>query len=239
MHAIEMIASALTKSDAPFPDNTNIETCAITGKRTLCIPRNILLKKGFTNEAILKAPLSKWVSVDAYRVLRYRPERSWSWICNGRRFVKLKKKEVRNIVIGQKYPKVWVGYVTTSYKKHGSLWTRVNSGINRIWRFEALDVDCGDHQRLIDIWYRLNIEIRNGIGKKSMETLTCSAVALRYIGHKRWIDFERWARPISASPLYRFLVYLLPSQKELRDEQTNGMEDTFKDIDFFEEVGNF
>jgi hypothetical protein len=236
MHTIRLISKCLSEEDSPSPKKVKKEICAVTGYYTDCIKRRELLKKGFTNESLLRAPLSEWVSVEAYRVLRYRPERSRSWICDGRSFKILDRLSVRDVVINQKYSKIWAGYATTSFKKHGSLWARVNRLGNRVWRFEALDVDCSDHDLLEHIWNRLNVAFLNGIGRKSMETLLCPPVVLKMIGLKKWITFEKWARPLIGSPLYRFMVYLLPSQKELNEQKTR-MENTFEDIDFFEAVG--
>jgi hypothetical protein len=125
---------------------------------------------------------------------------------------------VREIVIEEKYPAVWSGYVTTSYKKHGSLWARVNANGVRFWRFEALDVDCSDHGYLMRVWERLNEELRRGFSRPTLESLACPPFFLKKVGVDKWLELERWARPIAASPLYRFLCYLLPSQKELADE---------------------
>ena len=152
----------------------------------------------------------------------------------------LNRAEVRDIVIGEQYPPMWTGYVTTSYKKHGSLWARVNRGGRRFWRFEALDVDCTDHASLLKIWNRLNAEFRHGIGRKVLESLVCPPYLLKRIGVQHWLDFEKWSRPIVGAPLYRFLTYLLPSQKELQDEQrlSTGVASPLKDTDFFKAAGD-
>ncbi|MBI5056975.1 MAG: hypothetical protein HZB61_10215 [Nitrospirae bacterium] len=220
MHTVELIAAAL---EVPFkrpelPCDTIKGICCVTGEKGDCLPRKELLGKSFTNGDLLAAPESPHIGIDAYLALTYKWERMSSWYCDGEKFERLDRQGVRTMVLNAEYGAQWAGYATTSYKKHGSLFAKVNSGDRIVWRFEMRDVDCSDHARLMAIWDRLNVELRGGIGRGVLESLLCPPFLLRQIGAGRWIDFERFARPLFQGALYRFLCYLLPSQEELKNE---------------------
>lgn len=215
MHSVDLIANCL---ESELPGKTEKGICCVTGVNTDCLPRKELFGKSFTNLDLLAAPRSSLAGVNAYKALKYRPERTSSWYCNGREFRKLKRGEVRNLVIDARYDPCWIGYATTSYKKHGSLFTKINSSGKAVWRFEMKNADCSDHALLLSLWKRLNIELRAGIGRSIMESLNCPPFLLKKIGIQRWIAFEKWARPLFQGSLYKFLCYLLPSQEELRNE---------------------
>lgn len=220
MHTVNLIASAISKEPerAIYTGDTRQGICAVTGKYDICIPRKELLGKSFTNGDLLAAPESDLVSLDAYHALTYKWERSSSWYCDGEKFVRLDRKAVRAMVLAAQYGKQWSGYATTSYKKHGSLFSKVNTAGRVIWRFEMRDADCTDHGQLMAIWDRLNAELRGGIGRSVLESLDCPPFLVKKFGIKRWMDFEQWARPLYQGSLYRFLCYLLPSQEELKNE---------------------
>ena len=214
MHTVNLIASAIIKEPekAVYTGDTRQGICAVTGKHDVCVPRKELLGKSFTNGDLLAAPESGLVSLDAYHALTYKWERASSWYCDGERFVRLDRKAVREMVLTARYGKQWSGYATTSYKKHGSLFTKVNTSGRVIWRFEMRDADCTEHGQLMIIWDRLNAELRGGIGRSILESLDCPPFLVKKFGMKRWMDFERWARPLCQGALYRFLCYLLPSR---------------------------
>ena len=230
MHTVQLIASAIGNEEIPaeIRDSAIPQTCAVTGEHSLCIPRKELLGKSFTNGDLLAAPQSGYISLAAYAALTYKWERCSSWYCDGEQFVRLDRKSVRAMVLAGQYGKQWSGYATTSYKKHGSLFTKVNhsplegtGGGNfgkAIWRFEMRDADCTNHARLMAIWDRLDTEIRAGMGRTIMETLDCPPFLIKKFGIKRWLDFQQWARPFYHGALYKFLCYLLPSQEELKFE---------------------
>lgn len=216
MHPVDLIAACLP---APALDATPVTgICCVTGTEGQCLPRKALLGKSFTNGDCLAAPGSPLVGLAAYTALTYKWERMSSWYCDGKEFVRLDRQGVRAMVLGRNYGPVWSGYATTSYKKHGALVSKINSAAQVVWRFEMLDVDCTDHERLLTIWARLNEELRAGIGRSLIESLDCPPFLLRKIGVSRWVEFERWARPLYQGGLYRFLCYLLPSKEELKSE---------------------
>jgi hypothetical protein len=115
-------------------------------------------------------------------------------------------------------PEQWVGYATTSYKKHGSLKTPVNTGKRRVWLFETRLVDCTDMATVLEWWAILNSALLREFGRQILETLDCPQHVMKKCGLTKWLAFEKWARPRYKSALYAFLCYLLPSQKELEDE---------------------
>jgi hypothetical protein len=107
-------------------------------------------------------------------------------------------------------------WVTTSYKKHGSIRARVNFEPRGIIAFDELVVDAGDGDRVGEWWKMLTEAQRNGIWRSMMETGQCPAGLIGKIGLKTWMKFEAWARPRIRSPLYVLLLYLLPSKEELK-----------------------
>lgn len=220
MHTVNLIASAICKEPEKtvYIGDTRLGVCAVTGKQDICVQRKELLGKSFTNGDLLAAPESGLVSLDAYHALTYKWERASSWYCDGEKFVRLDRRSVREMVLAAQYGKQWSGYATTSYKKHGSLFAKVNTAGRAIWRLEMRDADCTDHNRLMAIWDRLNDELRGGIGRSVLESLDCPPFLVKKFGIKRWMDFEQWARPLYQGALYKFLCYLLPSQEELKNE---------------------
>jgi hypothetical protein len=222
MKTINLVGSAIAYCvDRPELTSTPRDgLCAITGCRSLCIPRSEVVPKSNTDMEIFSAPKSDMASVNAFYCFKYRPERASSWISTATEFKKLNRTDVRKVVVENLFPnEPWAMYITTSYKKHGSLYSPTN--INScVVRFEMLNIDLSNRKLLMEIWDRLNQEIRNGIGRSILESLDCSVGYISKIGLQRWIDFEAWARPLFRSPLYQFLCYLLPSQEELKNERS-------------------
>jgi hypothetical protein len=221
MHTVNLIANALRHEGLPdvktLPDDPVEEVCAVTGMSSLCYPRKSLLGASFTNLDLLKAPESNYVGEDAWIALSYKWERMSSWFCDEERFTRLERKDIRNLVISGTYPDRWSAYATTSYKKHGSLWTVVNNRRMAVWRFENINVDCTDHALLIDWWKILNEALLEGINRPVIETLTPNSFVLSSPGVNRWLEFYTWAQSRYRSCLYQFLCYLLPSHEELKN----------------------
>lgn len=192
--------------------------CCITGQICQTIDRGNVLTKSFTEQHLLKAPGSPRVSLSAFLALAHKWERMSSWFCDGAEFRRLDRKEVRDLVIGGVNAKQWAGYITTSYKKHGSTRAPVNSAGRQIWLFEMLPADCSDRAKLADWWRVMNAALRNGIGRSSMETLQMPPGVIMKIGIQRWQTYRAWAIGKFESGLYKLLCYLLPSQEELKEE---------------------
>lgn len=234
MHSVNLIAQALRRQDdcPPLPEKIEKAICCITGVNCDCVERGEKIGNAFTNLDLLIAPESNYMGVDAYIALSYKWERMSLWWCDGEKFVRPNRIEVRDMVLNGVDAEYWSGYVTTNYKKHGSLWTKVNKGKHGIWRFEMHDVDCRDIAKVKEWYHILDDAVHNEIGRSVLETLDCSAWLIDKIGLKRWIEFEKWARPKYQSALYQFLCYLLPSKEERKVEEpirisTDGQQSLF------------
>jgi hypothetical protein len=218
MHATRLIFEAI-KKDVPLPAAPVEGVCCVTGEVEPCVPRSELLGRSFTEQHLLKAPNSPHVGVAACVALQFPYERKSSWICDGVTFRRLTRTEVRPLVIVGVQAETWAGYITTSYKKHGALRAPVNSGSRQVWLFEMRPVDCTDRARVLDWWHTLNIALREGIGRQSMESLDMPPAVMRKVGIGKWESFRAWARDKYQSSLYALLCYLLPSQEELKQEK--------------------
>jgi hypothetical protein len=221
MHTVNLIASAIRgKEECPvLPEKTERGICCITGEESECVYRSERIGNAFTNLDLLKSPESRMMGVDAYIALGYKWERMSCWLCDGKEFYRIKRVELRDYVLnGVPFGK-WSAYVTTSYKKHGALWTKVNTGSTGIWRFEMNDVDCRDLRKVNVMYNSLNNFLHDGIGRSVLESLDCSPFIIGKIGIIKWMEFDKWARPIFLSPFYQFICYLLPSSEERKNEE--------------------
>lgn len=214
----DLISQALAAAGKarPLPVEPETGLCCITGLTRQTIPRKLLLKDGFTELDCLRAVHSDRVSVECWNTLTHAPERLSSWFCDGEAFQQLEKSIIRERVFDRSpAKKPWVGYVTTSFKKHGALHVPVNHGRSSRWRFETLTVDCTD-KALVRSTFRRLLDVRKaGVPRGCIETMSFSPYAIGLLGAKKWLDFEQWARGVWRSGLYQFLTYLLPSQDEL------------------------
>jgi hypothetical protein len=239
-HAVQLIAQAITrnapvcvgsewekkdgdryprKSHCPvLPCEPVLATCCLLGIETNCIPRKYAFSSNFTGIDMLKAPESAYFSVEGYYALKYKWERNTSWFCDGECFFCLDRLAVREYVLKEEMPDRWIGYATTSYKKHGALVAKINGKNRRNWLFENTLVDCTPYDKMLEWWEILNEALRSGIGRKILETLDCPIFVMQKIGITKWQTYEKWARTRYRSPLYQFLCYLLPSQLELKAE---------------------
>jgi hypothetical protein len=235
-HPVNIIAAALQKQNKSLPVlpcEPVTAICAITGIKQECIPRKEVISYTFTNLDIFRAPDSRFIGVDFFYSWNYgyptghtrdkHPERSSSWFCDGNEFLELNRQGIRDWVLKKEMPEAWTGYVTTSYKKHGSMVAKVNTKKRRVWAFEMRTVDCTNFSLMLNWWQTLNTVLRAGIVRSILESLECPAIVLKNLDIKKWVEFEKWARPKYQSALYAFLCYLLPSQDELKEEQKNAM----------------
>lgn len=215
MHAVTLLASSLTELEAPTPKAESAGICCVTGEPQAAMARADILGKSFTNQAVLRAPMSPLIGIDAARVLRFGPARKGSWICDGETFTPLRRQAVRTRVLGGVTAPRWAGYITTSYKKHGALLAPVNTGGSQRWLFETEIADCSDRASIADAWERLRAMREAGWPRPVLEDLSPSPWLLGKLGPLGWLSFERWARPHFRGVTYRLLCYLLPSQEEI------------------------
>lgn len=229
MHPVDLISAAIGQEAIvyPYPDDPREGTCCVTGAVGLSLPRAALLGPSFTAVDLLAAPQSDRIGVPAWRAFTwherrpgksrgFHPERMSAWWTDGVEMRLLDRQGVRAMVLGPLSARPWAGYATTSYKKHGALFARINGGASRLWAWDDRRVDLTDTLRMRETWERLNVALRAGIGRQSMESLDPPAPIIAKIGLRTWMDFEAWARPRYLGAMYQFLAYLLPSQEELR-----------------------
>ena len=232
MKAVNLLYEALIHEEKrlpPLPCETVTALCAVTGQRTICLPRKHVIGKAFTDSSAFASPGSQFISVDVFYAWNYgyktdpkkkmekKPERMSSWFCDGETWEELNRQGVRTKVFQPNMPPSWAAYATTSYKKHGSIHAKVNSSTSRFWLFETRQVDCSDMSLVNEWWTVLNKALRDGIGRSILETVDCPPYLISKVGFTVWRDFEEWASDKKLSALYAFLCYLLPSQEELKD----------------------
>jgi hypothetical protein len=221
MHSVNLIAKAISNlPDCPdIPKKTEIGICCVTGEETDTIHRSELFGKKFTNIDVLKAPESNRIGIDAYLALSYKWERSSSWLCDGRTFERLQRSDFRRFVLNGVDRDVWTAYITTSYKKHGSLNAPVNNKQFGLWRFENITVNASDKEKVNEWYNMLNEYLHIGFGRTILESLDCPPMVMHKYGINRWLTFQSWAKDKYQSPLYQLLCYLLPSQEEMKNEK--------------------
>lgn len=215
MHAIELLARAIPESERePLPGPVTAGLCAVTGASGPCVERKHLLSKSFTNGDRLACPGSSLVSVAAWWALKYRPERASSWWCDGRECRRLNRAALRALVLEGSPAAPWAGYLTTSYKKHGSLRAPVNAGPHGVWLYEETLCDASRPDDVRATYARLLAAQAAGISRPLLEELDPGPAQLAKIGVATWLAFEAWARPCYRGGLYRLCVYCLPTAEE-------------------------
>lgn len=220
-HTLNLIAQYIPESEKVDMSSFKVfpnKQCAITGIYTDCIERKKALSQAFTAQAKLLYNDSDFVSISAFQGLKYRPERAASWIVSEMGFQRLNRVEIRPLVLNKPQFKTWSGYATTSYKKHGSMLTPVNTNDRAIWVFETLIVDCSDVQKVNGLYHDLLSYLKKGFGRPILESGEVPAFLISKLGVNECMMFERWAKKIINSNLYQFLCYLLPSQAELNGD---------------------
>jgi len=222
MHAMNLLSTSMPDLQPHPSENEKSEgKCCVTGAASAqCIPMKYVIKKSFTNRDTLQFPSSGMASIDVARVMADRRSRSKSWFTDGEKFVVLDKPKAREMLTnGVKGAAQWSIYITTSFKKHGAIFAKVNSGEGGTWRFENLDVDASDISKNKQ-WFSTmqSAYLDHGIGRKTMESLSLHPATAKKIDWKSWLDFEDWAKPKVRSPLYALCVWCLPTQKELNGE---------------------
>jgi len=227
MHATDLIAERLPPLEI-LPFDTVRGTCCVTGRKTLCVPRDSVLSDNFTDWMLLDSPASPHIGINVYRAWMhgtrkpgskrmFHPERHSCWIVSEDGFHSANRQEVRDSVLNGCISPPWSGWVTTSYKKHGSLRTPVNMEPFGRWGFDGLTPDCTDIQKVRAWWDVLRSFQDAGIGRTSMETGDMPPGIIKHIGLGIWMDFLKWSRDKQNTVLYKFLLYLLPSREELKE----------------------
>lgn len=224
MHTVDLISNAIKNEiDVFIPEKKDLQKgiCCLTGIECMTLPKKNILSSNFTNIDILKAPDSNRIGVSATIALKYKWERYSCWFVDENQFLRWDKNVFRDFFLNGVKSKRWSVYITTSYKKHGALFTKVNTNKYGIWRFEQIDVNASDGQKN-RFWYKKISEalIKKGLGRSIIESLDCPPWLIKEIGLDNWMEFYNWARNKYQSPLYKLCCYLLPSQKELKDNES-------------------
>lgn len=226
MHTINLFSGAIKQDHLPLPFQPIQETCCITGQKTDCIPRKYVLSNSFTAQELLKAPASKFACIDAYQAFKFRGHRS-SWFVWQEEdlniyYKKLTRIEMRAIILSFVDISLltqWSIYASTTGKKHGSFFAPLNTAkFPGIVGFDSEIVDCTNAAK-IRIQYRaLECFLRIGISRSYLLNPDLPVWIINKIGVKTYNDFRDFAMDKYTSSLYKFLVYLLPSQEELKNE---------------------
>lgn len=228
MHAIELIAGAVDDKYVPdLPERPQPGICCVLGKHCNTIAKKHLIGSSFNDVQYLARPDSGRVAVAVWRAWMFgwradeskkrdkKPERMSSWLCTEQEFVLLSRRDVRARVFDPP-DTTFVGYATTSYKKHGSLMAPVNAPGKNVWLWETRKVDCTDLGRVNHWWQRLRKAQDAGVPRPVLEHLDANPALIRNVGMHVWMEFEAWAALRLHSALYQFLCYLLPSKEELK-----------------------
>lgn len=228
MHTVELFTESIKEHHIELPCEPVKAVCAITGHETDCIPRKYVISDGFTNQTLLEAGDSPYMSVAAFQSLKFRPQRS-SWVVVKNEsetvFTPLKRAGVRDVLMNEfngidfwDGKTIWACYASTTGKKHGALYAPINSGRSAFFAKDAERINCTDTAEVIDWYSRLDRYLRLGIGRKVLESLDGNRFLIKKIGLKLWNEFYSWASDKYRSTLWKFLIFLLPSQAEIKEQ---------------------
>jgi hypothetical protein len=228
MHTINLFSQAIKQYHLPLPFHPILKTCCITGQKTECIPRKYVLSNSFTAQELLKAPDSKFACIDAYQAFKFRGHRS-SWFASHTEmgdfyYKKLSRIEMRSVIFDFSHTishplTDWAIYASTTGKKHGSFFAPINTGkFPGIIGFDSETIDCSNIDLIRESYYLLTCYLKLGISRSYLLNPDFPVWLINKIGIKAYNDFRYFAMDKYSSNLYKFLVYLLPSQQELKDE---------------------
>lgn len=230
MHTTDLLSTACPEGwKEPLPEKTVDGICCLTGQQGPTINRRKVFGPSFTEFEILKVPDSDRVGVNVWHAFRAgyfaeagkkrkkKPEAMACWWTDGVQWVELDKVKIRELVFGGSGPQPWAGWVTTSYKKHGSTRAPVNKIPHGVWAFDEVLVDCRDIDEVVTWHGELRRAQDAGLNRTVFETLEIPVSVYNKIDAQVWIKFKIWAKHRQETALYRFLCYLLPSQAELKE----------------------
>ena len=235
MHTIDLLYQAAKPDYQSWTESKGLTPapgiCCVTGEyREATVSRRLALPKTYTDGVELWAPGSERISVAAADVLHYKWERMGSWVCDGAAFRRLiappdtpagfRREPARRAVLDDSPAAPWAGFLTTTYKKHGSIKAPINLDGQRRWLFDDLVVDCSDVAQMRE-WYNRMAEMRYvGVSRAALEHLEIDGGLLAKIGWQRWYEYADWAGARMYQPLYALLLYLMPSQQEVKNDKS-------------------
>jgi hypothetical protein len=230
MHTTDLLSAACPEEwKEPLPENPVDGICCLTGQQGPTIGRKRIFGPSFTEFEIFKVPESDRVGINVWYAFRAgyfaekgkkrkkKPEAMACWWTDGDKWVETDKVKIRNFVFNGSGNQNWAGWVTTSYKKHGSTRTPVNCREFGVWAFDEVLVDCRNINKVINWYDKLRNAQNFGLNRTVIETLDIPVFVYNKIDQKKWIEFKKWAVSKRETSLYKFLCYLLPSHKELKE----------------------
>lgn len=225
MHTVNLLAAACPAEwREPLPEEPKIATCCLTGQQVMTISRKSMISKSFTEVERFMAKESDRIGVDVWfsftagyiasegKKAEKKPECMACWWTDGVEWVEINKAFIREKVLNGSGLRPWAGWVTTSYKKHGSLRSPVNKHPFGVWGFDDYIVDCSDKEKVNEWWNRLREAQDSGLGRTTLENVQMPVAMLAKTDMAAWLGFKRWAIDKKDSALYKFLCYLLLSQ---------------------------
>jgi hypothetical protein len=226
MHTINLFSKAIKQDHLPLPFHPIQKTCCITGQKTECIPRKYVLSNSFTAQELLKAPDSKFACIDAYQAFKFRGHRSswfvWQTEASNIYYKKLTRVEIRSVIfdfVDIKILNQWAIYASTTGKKHGSFFAPINTEkFPGIIGFDSETINCTNIDLVRERYYLLSCYLKAGISRSYLLNPDLPVWLINKLGVKTYNDFRDFVMDKYTSSLYKFLVYLLPSQQELKDE---------------------
>lgn len=231
MHACHLIASAIGRqSTINIPCEPVYNVCAVTGSYGPCIPKKLVIPPSNCDRFLFAAPQSNYVHINVFASWSFSevkngkkrgtyPERQSCWWCDGKEFKTVDKEFIRDVALNGSPSETWSMWVTTKYKKHGSIRSKVNHCARGCFGFDDDTIDCSDKSSVATAWEILREAQDAGVPRSVMYSLDASPSLIGKIGWRRWIRLESWARPMLHSGNYRFMIYILPSMKELNDDR--------------------
>jgi hypothetical protein len=222
MSIFDLISDSIKDDHILLPVEPVENICAVTGELRPCIPRKKLFGSNFISYHIFNSPLSDFVGTNVFQTLKYRPERASSWVVTPKIFTKLKRIEVRPLVLYGVNSQRWSGYVTTSYKKHGAIGNVINNSKFGVWKFDDLLIDCSDSEKVLGWYNKLNYFLHKGLSRPVLESGQLNQWGAKQAGIEVCRNFLYWIKDKKTDPLYKFLCYLLPSQEEIKNENKSN-----------------
>jgi len=202
------------------------EVCCVSGQKTQCVPVKELISASFNDARFFWIEGGRWIGVEVYQAWRYgvmqegkkrlfNPERMSCWVAHNDAVEwKIGRIRIRELALSGCSASPWACWVTTGYKKHGSLRAKVNISQRGIIAFDEVLVDCTG-EKIDPVYRRLSKMQTAGFSRPTLETLICPPAVLRKLDFKLWMAFCNWAKAWYTSPVYQFCCYMLPSKAEI------------------------
>jgi hypothetical protein len=158
------------------------------------------------------APDSDLVGINVWYAFKHRPERAGNWFCDGVEFLPLDRQAIRDILhsprTGKHAPLPWAMYVTSSFKKHGSVVAPCNKGSMRV-AFET---------QVVDLWATPYKAFDTDLLYWQAHGIARADLQSGYLNKTTQADPDAVANFLALTPgrrhsaAYRLMAYLLPGK---------------------------